>query len=136
MASSCNCPITLKERKKKQTNKRTTNKQTNKNKTICASQSLLQPGCCLMSGTKLHKAQSLKFFFFFYSETFSLVLMQKTCFYFCYAVTTRSFWNRESRDQSSSGLHTQFLLIIINNLLILSSCHFTGSGRTYQLFLL
>ena len=135
MASSCNCPITLKERKKKQTNKRTTNKQTNKNKTICASQSLLQPGCCLMSGTKLHKAQSLKFFFF-YSETFSLVLMQKTCFYFCYDVTMRSFSNRESRDQSSSGLHTQFLLIIINNLLILCSCHFTGSGRTYQLFLL
>ena len=59
MASSCNCPITLKERKKKQTNK-----QTNKNKTICAIQSFLQPGCCLMSGTKLHKAQSLKFFFF------------------------------------------------------------------------
>ena len=132
MASSCNCPITLKERKKKQTNKRTTNKQTNKNKTICAIQSFLQPGCCLMSGTKLHKAQSLKFFFF-YSETFSLVLMQKTCFYFCYDVTMRSFSNRDSRDQSSSGLHTQFLLIIIH-LLILSPCHSTGSDRTYQLF--
>ena len=84
---------------------------------------------------KLHKAQSLNFFFFFYSETFSLVLMQKTCFYFCYAVTMRSFSNRESRDQSSSGLHTRFLLIIIY-LLILSPCHSTGSGRTYQLFLL
>ena len=83
---------------------------------------------------KLHKVQSLKFFFF-YSETFSLVLMQKTCFYFCYAVTMRSFSNRESRDQSSSVLHTQFLLIIIY-LLILSPCHSTGNGRTYQLFLL
>ena len=83
---------------------------------------------------KLHKAQSLKFFFF-YSETFSLVLMQKTCFYFCYAVTMRSFSNRESRDQSSSVLHTQFLLIIIY-LLILSPCYSTGSGRTYQLLLL
>ena len=83
---------------------------------------------------KLHKAQSLKFFFF-YSETFSLVLMQKTCLYFCYAVTMRSFSNRESRDQSSSVLHTQFLLIIIY-LLILSPCHSTGNGRTYQLFLL
>ena len=51
MASSCNCPITLKERKKKQMN----NKQTNKNKTICAIQSFLQPGCCLMSGTNYIK---------------------------------------------------------------------------------
>ena len=50
--------------------------------------------------------------FFFSSETFSLVPMQKTCLYFCYAVTMRSFPNRESRYQSSSGLHTQFLLII------------------------
>ena len=131
MASSCNCPITLKERKKKQTN----NKQTNKNKTICAIQSFLQPGCCLMSGTNYIKPRVWIFFFFFYSETFSLVLMQKPCFYFCYAVTMRSFSNRESRDQSSSVLHTQFLLIIIY-LLILSPCHSTGNGRTYQLFLL
>ena len=130
MASSCNCPITLKERKKKQTN----NKQTIKNKTICAIQSFLQPGCCLMSGTNYIKPRVWSFFFF-YSETFSLVLMQKTCFYFCYAVTMRSFSNRESRDQSSSVLHTQFLLIIIY-LLILSPCHSTGLGRTYQLFLL
>ena len=48
--------------------------------------------------------------------------MQKTCFYFCYAVTMRSFSNRERRDQSSSVLHNQFLLIIIY-LLILSPCH-------------
>ena len=51
MASSCNCSITLKERKKKQTN----NKQRNKNKTIYAIQSFLQPGCCLMSGTNYIK---------------------------------------------------------------------------------
>ena len=54
MASSCNCPITLKERKKKQTN----NKQRNKNKTIFATWMLFNVR------DKLHKAQSLKFFFF------------------------------------------------------------------------
>ena len=128
MASSCNCPITLKERKKKLTN--------NKQKQNHLRTSVFFTTWMLFNvRDKLHKAQSLKFFFFFYSETFSLVLMQKTCFYFCYAVTMRSFSNRESRDQSSSVLHTQFLLIIIY-LLILSTCHSTGSGRTYQLFLL
>ena len=128
MASSCNCPITLKERKKKLTN--------NKQKQSHLRTSVFFTTWMLFNFRyKLHKAQSLKFFFFFYSETFSLVLMQKTCFYFCYAVTMRSFSNRESRDQSSSVLHTQFLLIIIY-LLILSTCHSTGSGRTYQLFLL
>ena len=128
MASSCNCPITLKERKKKLTN--------NKQKQNHLRTSVFFTTWMLFNFRyKLHKAQSLKFFFFFYSETFSLVLMQKTCFYFCYAVTMRSFSNRESRDQSSSVLHTQFLLIIIY-LLILSPCHSTGNGRTYQLFLL
>ena len=130
MASSCNCPITLKERKKKQTN----NKQTNKNKTICAIQSFLQPGCCLMSGTNYIKPRIWSFFFFLLRNVL-LGIDAKTCFYFCYAVTMRSFSNRESRDQSSTVLHTQFLLIIIY-LLILSTCHSTGNGRTYQLFLL
>ena len=88
----------------------------------------------LMSGTKLSLSPEPEVFFFS-SQTFSLVLMQKTCLYFCYAVTMRSFSNRGSRDQSSSGFHTQFLLIIIY-LLILSPCHSTGLGRTYQLFLL
>ena len=131
MASSCNCPITLKERKKKLTN----NKQTNKNKTICAIQSFLQPGCCLMSGTNYIKPRIWSFFFFFLLRNLLLGIDAKTCFYFCYAVTMRIFSNRESRDQSSTVLHTQFLLIIIY-LLILSTCHSTGSGRTYQLFLL
>ena len=106
------------------------NKQTNKQKQNHLRNSVFFTTWMLFNvRDKLHKAQSLKFFFFFYSETFSLVLMQKTCFYFCYAVTTRSFWNRESRDQSSSGLHTQFLLIIIHPL-ILSPCHSTDSSRT------
>ena len=130
MASSCNCPITLKERKKKQTN----NKQTNKNKTICAIQSFLQPGCCLMSGTNYIKPR-VWIFFFLLRNLLLGIDAKKTCFYFCYAVTMHSFSNRESRDQSSSVLHTQFLLIIIY-LLILSPCHSTGSGRTYQLLLL
>ena len=67
------------------------NKQTNTNKTICTIPSVLQPKCFLMSGAKLHKPRVWSFFFF--SETFSLVLMQKTCLYFCYAVTMRSFSN-------------------------------------------
>ena len=120
------------ERKKEKTNEQ----QTNKQKQNHLRNSVFFTTWMLFNvRDKLHKAQSLKFFFFFYSETFSLVLMQKTCFYFCYAVTMRSFSNRESGDQSSSVLHTQFLLIIIY-LLILSTCHSTGSGRTYQLFLL
>ena len=119
------------ERKKEKTNEQ----QTNKQKQNHLRNSVFFTTWMLFNvRDKLHKAQSLKFFFF-YSETFSLVLMQKTCFYFCYAVTMRSFSNRESRDQSSTVLHTQFLLIIIY-LLILSTCHSTGSGRTYQLFLL
>ena len=120
------------QRKKEKTNEQ----QTNKQKQNHLRNSVFFTTWMLFNvRDKLHKAQSLKFFFFFYSETFSLVLMQKTCFYFCYAVTMRSFSNRESRDQSSSVLHTQFLLIIIY-LLILSPCHSTGNGRTYQLFLL
>ena len=120
------------ERKKEKTNEQ----QTNKQKQNHLRNSVFFTTWMLFNvRDKLHKAQSLKFFFFFYSETFSLVLMQKTYFYFCYAVTMRSFSNRESRDQSSSVLHTQFLLIIIY-LLILSPCHSTGLGRTYQLFLL
>ena len=120
------------ERKKEKTNEQ----QTNKQKQNRLRNSVFFTTWMLFNvRDKLHKAQSLNFFFFFYSETFSLVLMQKPCFYFCYAVTMRSFSNRESRDQSSSVLHTQFLLIIIY-LLILSPCHSTGNGRTYQLFLL
>ena len=61
MASSCNCPITLKERKKKQTN----NKQTNKQKQNHLRNSVFFTTWMLFNvRDKLDKAQSLKFFFF------------------------------------------------------------------------
>ena len=58
MASSCNCPITLKERKKKLTN--------NKQKQNHLRTSVFFTTWMLFNFRyKLHKAQSLKFFFFF-----------------------------------------------------------------------
>ena len=120
------------ERKKEKTNEQ----QTNKQKQNHLRNSVFFTTWMLSNvRDKLHKAQNLKFFFFFLLRNLLLGIDAKTCFYFCYAVTMRSFSNRESRDQSSTVLHTQFLLIIIY-LLILSTCHSTGSGRTYQLFLL
>ena len=120
------------ERKKEKTNEQ----QTNKQKQNHLRNSVFFTTWMLFNvRDKLHKAQNLKFFFFFLLRNLLLGIDAKTCFYFCYAVTMRSFSNRESRDQSSTVLHTQFLLIIIY-LLILSTCHSTGSGRTYQLFLL
>ena len=120
------------ERKKEKTNEQ----QTNKQKQNHLRNSVFFTTWMLFNvRDKLHKAQNLKFFFFFLLRNLLLGIDAKTCFYFCYAVTMRSFSNRESRDQSSTVLHTQFLLIIIY-LLILSPCHSTGLGRTYQLFLL
>lgn len=131
----CLSSLQLLWKQEKQTNEQTNNKQTNKNKTICAITAFFTTWMLFNVRDQTVIKPRVWSFFFSSSETFSLVLMQKTCLYFCYAVTMRSFSNRGSRDQSSSGFHTQFLLIIIH-LLILSPYLSTGNCRTYQLFLL